>query len=105
MTDTADQEKGHQKEQVENRGGSSSGNVEAGASVEHGSVKDSSVGQEPVATNTIDKQAHQSSGGRHPSQPQTAMGDQDATYGRSGDQVTEPMSSRSPDKINQKQSQ
>src|SRR5579883_28299 len=68
---------------VENGGSSSDGNVGAGAPADRGSVKNSSVGTSPAATNTIDKQAQGSGGGRHPSQPQTAMGDQDATQSRS----------------------
>ncbi|MBV9257361.1 MAG: hypothetical protein JO215_05030 [Ktedonobacteraceae bacterium] len=88
---------------VESGGGSSGGTVGAGAPADRGSVKDSSVGTSPAATNTVDRQAQDSSGGRHPSQPQTAMGDRDATQGQSGDEVTDPMSSRAPDKIQQKQ--
>lgn len=40
-------------------------------------------------------------GGRNPSQPQTAMGDQDRTMSRPGDETADPMTSRAPDKVNQ----
>lgn len=52
---------------------------------------------------TIDRNAQGSIGGRNPSQPQTAMGDRDADIhlGHSASTApTEPMSSRSPDKVN-----
>lgn len=67
------------------------------------SVKNSSNETSPAAINTIDKQAQSGNGGRHPSQPQTPMGDQDANRSRSGEEIEDPMSSRAPDKINQKQ--
>ena len=84
-------------------GSSSRGNVDAVAPGEGESVKDSSKETSPAATNTVDKQA--GGGGRHPGQPQTAMGDQDSARGRSGEEITEPMSSRAPDKLHQKQQQ
>jgi len=64
---------------------------------QHESVKNSSNETSPAAINTTGKQAHS----RHPSQPQTAMGDRDASKSRPGEEIADPMSSRAPDKINQ----
>ncbi|HTD18133.1 MAG TPA: hypothetical protein VK667_01240 [Ktedonobacteraceae bacterium] len=58
-----------------------------------------------VARNTIDKHARDNLGGRNPSHPGTSMGDRDPK--REGDDrrdtdITDPMTSRDPSKINQK---
>ncbi|MFL5626020.1 MAG: hypothetical protein ACJ788_10560 [Ktedonobacteraceae bacterium] len=57
-----------------------------------------------VAGNAIDKHARGNLGGRNPSQPQTAMGDRDTKRDRAdrGEvQITDPMTSRDPSKINE----
>lgn len=56
--------------------------------------------------NTIDPHAQSSIGGRHPAQPQTAMGDQDAAKGSRypGEETGDPMTSRAPDKLKQQES-
>ena len=54
------------------------------------------------AANTIDKHAQGNLGGRNPSQPQTAMGDRDPKgVDRGQPDITDPMTSRDPSKINQ----
>ncbi len=60
-----------------------------------------------VAGNAVDKHARGNLGGRNPSQPQTAMGDRDTRRDRAdrGEvQITDPMTSRDPSKVNQKNS-
>jgi hypothetical protein len=74
-----------------------------GGETERGSVKDSDASTPPQAVNTVDKHAQSNLGGRSPGQAGTSMGDQDATQGRPGEEITDPMSSRAPDKIYQKQ--
>ena len=52
--------------------------------------------------NTLDKHAQKNLGGRDPSQPQTAMGDRDPKgEDRGQPDITDPMTSRDPSKINQ----
>ncbi len=85
-------------------GGTAGGNT-GGGETERGSVKDSAADTPPQAKNTVDKHAQSNLGGRSPGQAGTSMGDQDATQGRSGEEMTDPMSSRAPDKIHQKQDQ
>ncbi|HEV2662901.1 MAG TPA: hypothetical protein VGU68_20000 [Ktedonobacteraceae bacterium] len=76
-----------------------------GGETERGSVKDSDMGTPPQAINTVDKQGQGNLGSRNPGEAGTSMGDQDATQGRPGEEITDPMSSRAPDKIHQKQDQ
>ena len=55
------------------------------------------------AANVIDKHAQGNLGGRNPSQPQTSMGDRDSkAKDRGQPDITDPMTSRDPSKINQK---
>jgi hypothetical protein len=84
--------------------GTPGGNTKGGET-EQGSVKDSNVSTPPQAKNTVDKHAQSNLGGRNPGEAGTSMGDQDATQGRPGEEITDPMSSRAPDKIHQKQDQ
>ena len=54
--------------------------------------------------NTIDRHAQRNIGGRHPSEPETSLGDRDTRsgredYGESG--ISDPMTSRHPSKVNQ----
>ncbi len=85
-------------------GGTPGGNV-GGGETERGSIKHSDAGTPPAAKNTVDKQAQSNIGGRNPGKAGTSMGDQDATQGRPDDGITDPMSSRAPDKINQNKDQ
>ena len=84
---------------VESGGAPAGGTIGGGATTDRGSGKDSDVGTSPVATNSVAKQS-QGSG-----QAGLPRGDQDATQGRPGEEITDPMSSRAPDKINQNQEQ
>jgi hypothetical protein len=85
-------------------GGTPGGSM-GGGETERGSVKDSDVGTPPQAKNTVDKHAQSNLGGRSPGQGGTSMGDRDAKQGRLGEEATDSMSSRAPDKIHQKQDQ
>lgn len=49
----------------------------------------------------IDRTAQSNLGGRNPGQPQGTIGDRDATWDRGDADIVDPMSSRTPDKVNQ----
>jgi hypothetical protein len=54
--------------------------------------------------NTVDRHAHGNIGGRNPSEPGTSMGDRDSRSGkedRGESDITDPMTSRHPSKVNQ----
>jgi hypothetical protein len=67
------------------------------------------AGQSTNEVNRIDRHAQGNLGGRNPGQPQTAMGDQDATRGNRGkganEDIIDPMTSRTPEKIQQESAQ
>ncbi|TMD67684.1 MAG: hypothetical protein E6I91_06305 [Chloroflexi bacterium] len=55
-------------------------------------------------TNTVDRHAHGNIGGRNPAEPGTSMGDRDTRKGREDrgePDVSDPMTSRHPSKVNQ----
>lgn len=75
-----------------------------GATTEGGKTKDRD--KQVGAANTLDRHAQGNLGGRNPSQPQTPMGDRDPKGKDRGEgDITDPMTSRDPSKINQKTSQ
>ena len=55
--------------------------------------------------NNVDPTAQSNLGGRTPAQSGNAMGDQDRTQSRPGDDPTDPMSSRTPEKVKQQKEQ
>lgn len=70
------------------------------AKAEHGKTTDRDKHESTL--NTIDKHAQGNLGGRNPSQPQTAMGDRDPKgEDRGQSDITDPMTSRDPSKVNQ----
>jgi hypothetical protein len=73
---------------------------------EGGKITDRDAQPNEGNANTIDKHAQGNLGGRNPSQPQTSMGDRDPKgQNRGQPDITEPMTSRDPSKINQKPQQ
>jgi hypothetical protein len=76
------------------------------ATTEHGKTSDRDTQAKENAANTVDKHARGNLGGRNPSQPQTSMGDRDPKgEDRGQPDITDPMTSRDPSKINQKPAQ
>jgi hypothetical protein len=92
------------------------GTIPGSATTPHNANTDNGTGDRNKMTdngkaentvNTIDKHAQGNLGGRNPSQPQTAMGDRDPKgqkEDRGQSDITDPMISRDPSKINQRPS-
>lgn len=74
----------------------------AGQTTDRGSESTSDTAE--GRANTIDRHAHGNIGGRHPSEPETSMGDRDTRRSREDrgeSDVSDPMTSRHPSKVNE----
>lgn len=83
--------------------------VGGGLPTDRGGLTDvGASGQSTNDANQIDRHAQASAGGRTPGQPQTSMGDRDASQANRGgkgtnEEIIDPMTSRAPSKLGQKE--
>ena len=87
-------------------GTSAERNIGQGLPTDRGGLTDVEVsGESTRNANQIDRQAQSNIGGRNPGQPQTSMGDREASHGNRGrgtnEEIIDPMTSRAPDKVHQ----
>jgi hypothetical protein len=87
-------------------GATTGGRVGIGSPVDRGSVPDLAMNSSNTS-NSIDPHAKSNIGGRNPGQPQTPMGERDARQPRDPicDPSADPMTSRTPDKVQQQKDQ
>ena len=87
------------------KGMASSSATATGATSDTGSVPDGDARKEDTTdtVNTGDRHAQANLGGRNPGEGRTAMGDQDSTQGRSDMTLIDPVTARSPDKLDKLQ--
>lgn len=87
------------------KGMASSSATARGPMSDTGSVPEDNQGQKETTdtVNTGDRHAQANLGGRNPGESSTAMGDQDSTQGRNDMTLVDPVTSRSPDKLDKLQ--
>lgn len=87
------------------KGMASSSATAKGPIADTGSVPEEEQGKQDTTdtVNTGDRHAQGNLGGRNPGESRTAMGDQDSTQGRSDMTLIDPVTARSPDKLDKLQ--
>lgn len=84
-----------------NKGKSGSSATAAGTKNDKESKQESNQKPDTDTVDTGDRQAKENLGGRTPAEGRPPMGDQDSTQGRNDMTLVDPMTARSPDKLDE----